>query len=71
MLSDLNKYTSILANLLKEYPLQHLRSACPNVDPNQYDARSGNSTIHPLLKILQPVDEAIDDSKISAAACRL
>jgi hypothetical protein len=46
-----------------KYPVQHIRTACPNIDPNQYGAVSGSSTTHALLKILQSVYEATDDNK--------
>jgi hypothetical protein len=55
--------TPVLAKLMEKYPVQHLRTACPNIDPNQYGAINGSSTTHALLKILQPVYEATDDNK--------
>jgi hypothetical protein len=48
---------------MEKYPVQHLRTTCPNIDPNQYEAINGSSTTHALLKILQPVYEATDDNK--------
>ncbi|XP_048753884.2 uncharacterized protein LOC125665275 [Ostrea edulis] len=54
--------TSVLAKLLEKHPVQHLRESCPNVDPSQLGATRGSSTTHALLKILQPIYKALNDS---------
>lgn len=54
--------TPILAKLLEHHPVRHMRETCPNVDPSQYGAVKGSSTTHALLRILQPIYKAVDNS---------
>lgn len=49
--------------LMGKYPVQHLRSECPNIDSKLYDTLSWSSTTHTLLNILQSAHETKDDSK--------
>ncbi len=49
--------------MLEHYPIQHMRNTCQVVDPNQFGAVKGSSTIFALLKILQSVYQATYDYK--------
>ncbi len=54
------------AKMLEHYPVQHLRQACPVVDPSQFGAVRKSSTTLALIAILHPVYVATDDPKIYA-----
>jgi hypothetical protein len=55
--------TPILAKLLEHHPVKHMRNTCPNIDPTQYGGVKGSSVTHALLRILQPIYKAVDNSK--------
>ena len=51
-----------MSKLMEYHPVQFLLKACSEVDPSQYGCTKGASPTHALLRILQPVYQATDNS---------
>ena len=51
-----------MAKLMEAHPVQYMLKECPDADPSQYGCQKGASTTHALLRILQPVYYATDNS---------
>ncbi len=53
--------THMLAKMLEQYPVNHMRETCQNVNSSQFGAVKGSSTTFALLEILHPIYKATDD----------
>ena len=58
--------TPVMSKLMEYHPVQFLLKACSEVDPSQYGCTKGASPTHALLRILQPVYQATDNSNYFA-----
>ena len=54
--------TPVMSKLMEAHPVGALKKACPNVDSSQYGCMDEASTTHALLRILQPIYKATDNS---------
>ncbi len=61
--------TLVLAKMLEQYPVNHMRETCQNVDSSQVGAVKGSSATFALLEILHPIHKATDDHQNYAESC--
>ena len=58
--------TPVPSKLMEAHPVGILKKACPLIDPSQYGCMDESSTTHALIRILQPVYKATDNSSFFA-----
>ncbi len=53
--------TPVLIKMLEQYPVNHTRETCHNVDSSQFGDVKGSSTTFAYLEILHSIYKSTDD----------